>query len=332
MSCVSSRVDVDSLSNHTQFASWNMLKRFGMATVVLFVVGFGSASSSHLNAQVPEADRGRDGTTDLTRVLSGIEEESYRAWQSNDTKFWYTFLSEKFVSWGLSGRMDKAAAIREWSGTNCKIASYQISDSQVSRLTPEAAVITHKTTVDGSCGGNRLPKASWTATAYVLEGARWNAVFRAGSAIVDPAKLPKRTVDMTAEGRPASHDANTEAMLSREQVIWDAWKDRDAKRLDALMPQQIQFIDIFGTHIATRAETLSAWSGQGCNVKSFQLADARATMFTPDFGILTLYATVDGSCFGQPVIPVWTSSFYVKRGDTWVWSFGINIPAHASSI
>ena len=55
-------------------------------------------------------------------------------------------------------------------------------------------------------------------------------------------------------------------------------------------------------------------------------------MFTPDFGILTLYATVDGSCFGQPVIPVWTSSFYVRRGDTWVWSFGINIPAHGGSI
>jgi hypothetical protein len=309
-----------------------MLKRFRMITVVLFVFGFGSASSSCLNAQVPGAVRGQDRTTDLLRVLTGIEEESYRAWQSNDTKFWYSFLSDNFVSWGLSGRIDKAAAIREWSGTDCKIVSYQISDSQMSWLTPEAAVITHKTTVDGSCGGNRLPNASWTATAYVLEGARWKAVFRAGSAIVDPANLPKRAVDMSPAGWPASHDANTEVMLSREQAIWDAWKDRDAKRLDALMPQQVQFIDIFGTHIATRAETLSAWSGQGCNVKSFRLADARATMFTPDFGILTLYATVDGSCFGQPVIPVWTSSFYIRRGDTWVWSFGINIPAHASSI
>ncbi len=309
-----------------------MLKRFGMTTVVLFVFGFGSASSSRLNAQAAEAGRGHDGTTDLIRVLSGIEEESYRAWQSKDTKFWYSFLSGKFVSWGLSGRIDKAAAIRKWSNTNCKIVSYKISDSQLSRLTPNAAVITHKTTVDGSCGGDRLPNASWTATAYVLEGTRWKAVFRAGSAIVDPAKLPKRTTETTAAGRPASHDANTEAMLSREQALWDAWKDRDAKRLDALMPQQVQFIDIFGTHIPTRAETLSAWSGRGCDVKTFQLADARATIFTPDFGILTLYATVDGSCFGQPVIPVWTSSFYVRRGDTWVWSFGINIPAHASSL
>ena len=92
-----------------------MLKRFGMTTVVLFVLGFGSASSSHLNAQAPDPGRGHDGTTDLIRVLSGIEEESYRARQSNDTKFWYTFLSDKFVSWGLSGRIDKAAAIREWS-------------------------------------------------------------------------------------------------------------------------------------------------------------------------------------------------------------------------
>ena len=80
-----------------------MLKRFRMITVVLFVFGFGSAASSCLNAQVPGAGRGHDGTTDLLRVLSGIEEESYRAWQSNDTKFWYSFLSDNFVSWGLVG-------------------------------------------------------------------------------------------------------------------------------------------------------------------------------------------------------------------------------------
>jgi hypothetical protein len=207
-----------------------MLKRFGLTTLVLFLVGFGSASSCHVHGQATEAR----GIADLTRVLSGLEEESYRAWQSKDTKFWSTFLSEKLVSWGSPGRIDKAAARREWSGTNCKIVSYQISDPQVSRLTPEAAVITHKTTVDGSCGEDRLPNASLTATGYVLEGTQRKAVFRAGSAIVDPAKLPKRTLDATAGDRPVSHDANTEAMLSREQAIWDAWKDRDAKRLDAL--------------------------------------------------------------------------------------------------
>jgi hypothetical protein len=308
-----------------------MLKRFGITALVMFALGFGSAFSSYVKAQATKAGGERGGTGDLTRVLDGLEEQSYRAWQSKDTKFWSTFLSERFVGWGSSGRIDKAAAAREWSETNCNIVSYQISDSEVSRLIPDVAVITHKTTVDGSCGGNRLPNASWTATAYILEGTRWKAIFRAASAIVDPTKLPKQAVDKIAVDRPARHDADTEAMLMREQALWDAWKDRDAKRLDALVPPEIQFIDIFGTHIGTRAETLSAWSGQGCDVKSFHLADARAAMFAPDFGILTLYATVDGTCFGQPVIPVWTSSFYVKHGDTWVWSFGINTPAHSGT-
>ena len=309
-----------------------MLRRFRTTTLVIFVFGFATTSFSHRKAQATNAAGEHGGTQDLTRVLNALEEESYRAWQSKDAKFWATFLSEKFIGWGSSGRIDKADAAREWSGTNCNIVRYQISDAQVSQLTREAAVITHKTTVDGSCGGTRLPDASWTATAYVLEGARWKAAFRAASAIVDPAKMPKQAVDAAAAARSASHDANTEAMLSREQALWDAWKDRDAKRLGALVPPQIQFIDIFGTHIGTRAETLSAWSGRGCDVKSFQLSDAKATMFTPDFGILTLYATVDGTCFGQPVLPVWTSSFYVKHGDAWIWSFGINIPAHAGSI
>lgn len=308
-----------------------MLKRFGMSTLVLFVAGFGLASSSYVHAQVTEASGARGDATELTRVLSGIEEQSYRAWQAKDTKFWSTFLSEKFVSWGPSGRIDGEAARRALSGTDCNVASYQISDAQVSRLTQEAAVITHKTTVDGSCGGKALPHTSWTATAYVLEGTRWKAAFRAASAVVEPAKLVEQTGDTTMAGG-ASHDANTEAMLGREQAIWDAWKDKDAERMGALMPQEVQFIDIFGDHIGTRAEALSTWSGRGCDVKSFHLGDARATMFARDFGILTLYATVDGSCFGQPVIPVWTSSFYVRHGDTWVWSFGINIPAHANSI
>ena len=305
-----------------------MIRRFGMFVLAGLVAGFGTGRVARVQAQSAEPS----GASDVARAVSGLEEESYRALKAKDTKFWASYLSEKFVSWGGDGRIDKAGAVRKWSGAECAIASYEISELQVSQLTREAAVITHKTTVNGSCGGRRLPSASWTATGYVLEGETWKAVFRAASAIVDPANLPKQTAEASAARQAAKQDASTEAMLKGEQAIWDAWKDRDMKRLDALVPPEIQFINIFGTHIATRSETLENWSGRGCDVKSFQLGDARATMFTPDFGILTLRATVDGTCFGQPVIPIWTSSFYVKRGGTWVWSFGINIPAHAAVI
>ena len=169
----------------------------------------------------------------------------------------------------------------------------------MSRLTPQAAVITHKTTVDGSCGKDRLPIASWTATGYVLEGTQWKAVFRAGSAVVDPAKLPKRTLDATAGDRPVSYDANTEGMLGREQAIWDAWKDRDAKRLDALMPQEVQFIDIFGTHIGTRGESIMPGPGGAATSRASSL---------PMPGLQCSLRILESS----PCMPPWTEAVLVN--------------------
>jgi hypothetical protein len=50
-------------------------------------------------------------------------------------------------------------------------------------------------------------------------------------------------------------------------------------------------------------------------------------MLSPTVGILTHKATADGTCYGQRVGPVWGTSVYVKHGDVWKWTFGINLPA-----
>jgi hypothetical protein len=191
---------------------------------------------------------------DLAGTLGVLESKSFEAWKAGDKAFWTTFLSEKFVGWGSSGRLDKTSAMRALSGADCRIISYRLSNEQVSRLTSDAAVVTHKTEVDGICGGKQLAPTSYTATVYVREDRQWKAAFRGQSAIVDPMKAAK----------PASSND---------------------------------------------------W--------------AKATMYAPDFGILTLRATVDGKCFGQEVWPVWGSSIYVRQGGTWVWSFGINVLAGA---
>ena len=267
----------------------------------------------------------------LVQHLGALEARSYGAWKARSTTFWASFLSDKFVGWGPTGRIDGAAAERALRGADCRIVSYRISDVQVSRLTPAAAVLTHKTEVDGTCGGRQLPPASWTATAYVREAGRWKAAFRAEAPIVDPVKMTRPSMSDLWNGGSTRRDSHTLTLLGTEQALWDAWKDRDSKRIDALIRPDIQFINIFGMHFATHAEALQSWSGEGCDVKSFNLAGASATMFSQDFGILTLRATADAACYGQTVWPVWVSSFYVKRGDVWVWSFGINIPAGAGA-
>ena len=266
----------------------------------------------------------------VAAMLSAREAQSYAAWKSGTTKFWAGFLSDKFVGWGPTGRLDKSAASKALSGVGCRIARYRLSNDQVSRLTPNAALLTHRIDVDGACGGRRLAPASYVATLYVREGDQWKAAFRAQSAIVDPLKAIRPvTSDAWADG-PTRTDAGTQALLASEQAVWTAWMHRDAKRIDDLLGSNIQFIDIFGHHIANRTAGIKAWSGEGCAVRGFDLTGAKATMLSSDLGVLTFRGTAEGKCFGQDVWPIWGSSVYVKQGDARKWTFGINVLAGSS--
>jgi predicted ester cyclase len=265
----------------------------------------------------------------LTDRLSALEESSYAAWKSGDTTFWKTFLADNFVGWGSAGRLDGGAAVAVLSGSECQIDNYRLTDIQVTELTAHAAVLTHRTDVKGVCRGSTVAPAYYTATVFVREGTDWKAAFRAQSAIVDPIKAVRPAASVQWIDGATSTDAATQTLLGREQPMVSAWKDHDAGRMDKYFGPEMQFIDIFGDHIATRAQALKAWSGEGCDVKSFEFSGARATMFAPNFGVLTYRASYDAKCFGQDVWPIWGTAFYVKRGDTWMWSGGINVLAGA---
>ena len=265
-------------------------------------------------------------------VLLSLETSAYQAWKSKDEKFWKTLLSDKFAGWGSSGRLDKASATKEYSGADCAIKSYAISDVQTTPLGQDAALITHKTTVSGTCDGQKYPPGSWAASVYVRDGNRWKVAFHAEAAIVDPAAPATRpdaekAMSPLKQTRRIDRDAHTDALLALEKAVWEAWKDHDPKRLNALTATNMQFINIFGIHLATKPEAVKNWSGEGCNVKSVDLTDAAATMISPTVGILTFHASADGTCFGQKVGPIWGSTIYVRDGDTWKWNFGINLPA-----
>ena len=64
---------------------------------------------------------------DTKAALVVLEKSAYDAWQSKDAKYWDSFLSERFVGWG-SSRLDKASATKEYTGADCDIKSYALSD------------------------------------------------------------------------------------------------------------------------------------------------------------------------------------------------------------
>jgi ketosteroid isomerase-like protein len=263
-------------------------------------------------------------------ALDSLEKSAYQAWQSKDARFWDAFLSDKFVGWGSSGRLDKLSATKEYSAADCDVKSYALASEQTSALGQNAALITHQIAVDGSCGGHKLAAEGWVASVYIRDGDKWKGVFHAEAPIVNPAAVkPISQKDLSREGhsKPLGRDALTIAMLALERDVWEAWREHDAKRIAGLTAEDITFINIFGTYLANKTDALKDWSGTGCDVKSIGITDANATVLSPTVRILTFKATADGTCYGQKVGPVWGSSVYVKHGDKWKWTFGINLPA-----
>ncbi|MFN3958673.1 MAG: nuclear transport factor 2 family protein [Parvularculaceae bacterium] len=225
--------------------------------------------------------------------------------------------------------MDKRAAVDLLSSATCRITEFRLGESQITRLTPDAALLAHRTDLTGTYNGTPLAPAYSTLTVYVREAGQWKIAYWAQSAIVDPmqATIPTDS-DLWTSGA-TSDDPATQALLAREVEVVNAWKDHDGDRMAALFGPELQFVDIFGAHIGTRSEALKAWSGEGCDVKEFEFTGAQARLFTPEFGALTYRADYRGTCFGQDLWPIWATAFYVRRGDDWLWSSGINVLAGA---
>jgi ketosteroid isomerase-like protein len=291
----------------------------------------GNAPANNANAAKTAAKTAPAAPT--KDALVTLERSAYEAWKFKDAKFWATFLSDKFVGYGSSGKLDKESATKEYTGAGCEIKSYALSDEQMKPLGNDAALITHKTTVDGTCGGQKVPANSWTASVYVRDGDKWKGAFHAEAPVVDPKVAPTRPADKKEapkkdEAKPAAPDAGTDAMLAIEKALWEAWRTHDAKRLEDLTAKDISFINIFGTHFATKADVMKDWTGPGCEIKSVSVTDGAGTMLSLTAGILTFNGTADGTCYGQKVGSViWGTSVYVKEGDVWKWAFGINLPA-----
>src|SRR6266576_2113916 len=97
----------------------DFFRRQFMAKIKYFVLTAcdGNAPANKANAaNAAEKTRRAAPTKD---ALVALEKSSYEAWKSKDAKFWDTFLSDKFVGYGSSGKLDKTSATKEYTGADC---------------------------------------------------------------------------------------------------------------------------------------------------------------------------------------------------------------------
>jgi hypothetical protein len=286
-----------------------------------------------------------------------LDKKANEAYAKGDATFFQENLSDKFVILTPDGqRMDKAATVKMIAGVKCDIKSMDLTEPAMSSIDADTYALTYKAAWDGTCNDPegkqvKLPTPIRSASVWARSGDKWEVVYHGENLIVDPAKPAKATPaaspkkeeatkdEQTAanSGTPvnpgaaasATPDANTGDLMKVELALWEAWKDHDAGKLDALMAKDVSFVNIFGAYLANRAEAMKDWTGNGCEVKSVSVTDGFASALSPTVAMLTRKGTAEGTCGGQQIggTDIWGVSIFVKEGDAWKFAFGMNLAA-----
>lgn len=283
----------------------------------------GNASNTNANAAKPAA------AAPTKESLMALEKGAWEAWQKRDGKYFEGFLSDKYVAFSADGRMDKAASIKATTATNCEVKSFSISDEQMQIVSPDVAILTYKAAQDYTCDGKKGPANVWAGAVYVREGDSWNCALYAETPIVDPkapppAKPAAPAAKDEAKKEDAKPDAGTEALIAAETKIWEAWKAKDEKAIDAALAKEFTYVFSMGRF--DRAATLKMWATENkCEIKSVSLTEPRSVALTADVSLLTFKGGADGTCEGQPVPTEWNATVYKKEAANWLAAYGMSI-------
>ncbi|MEO5935776.1 MAG: nuclear transport factor 2 family protein, partial [Terriglobales bacterium] len=187
----------------------------------------------------------------------------------------------------------------------------------------------------------RIPSPTRAVTVWVRSGHKWLAAFHGDNLLIDPKNPPppkaegkkaeskkdnKSAADANAAATKPAADPSTAAMMAIEKSVWEAWKAKDAKKLEELTAKDLAFQNIFGAYFGNKAETLKDWTGANCQVKRVSVTSGVGTALSPTVGILTHTGMAEGTCGGQKLtpVPIYGTSVYVKDGDSWKLAFSLN--------
>ncbi len=118
-----------------------------------------------------------------------------------------------------------------------------------------------------------------------------------------------------------SKDAVEKALQTKEQAGWQAWKDKDSKAFDEMLPENS--INIAGGMMESgKSNIMKDMAGENCAIASFSLSDFAYMWLDKDTVLMTYKANQDGTCNGTKIPgKVIASSIWQKQGGKWVSPF-----------
>jgi len=257
--------------------------------------------------------------------IAALEKSGWEAWKNRDGKVQAELLSDKYVGFNATGRINKAMSVESMAKTNCKVNSYSWSDEQMRMIGSDVAVLTFKADQDYTCEGKKGDTPTWSTTVYLREGDNWKNVFYAETKAVDAKAPPAKAKTGETKAPESKPDDLTNALLAVETKAWDAWKNRDAKGVEDVMAKDFMYIS--GKGRQERADAIKGWAEPKCTGLGYTFLEPMGIQLSKDATLVTYKANVTGTCDGVGVAPtLWVASFDVKEGDAWKNAFYMDLP------
>lgn len=323
-----------------------------MAVVAVTFVACGGAADNKPAVNNANANTAKPAAAAPTAdALLALDKQANEAYFKSDGKFFEGMLSDKFVIVEGGKRIDKAETVKMIAGGKCEMKDWKLEDPQMATIDADTAVLSYKGTFDGTCNGPdgkamKVPSPIRAATVWVRNGDKWQAVFHGENRILDPKAPPAAPVKSDAKKEAPKEEAkkedkapansntaaapagpaaspNTDALVKVELSGWEAWKAKDAKKLEEVTAKNLSILGGDGTWMNNKADIIKFWTEMPCeNVKNVSVTDGFSTALSPTVEILTFNGKADGTCFGQKNGTQPSLSVYVKEGDAWKLAFG----------
>jgi len=271
-------------------------------------------------------------------ALLAQDKGATEAWMKGDGNALGGFLSDKFLAGGGGKWHSKSDEVAMASKVKCDIKGGGLSDPQVSKIDDDTYALVYKDGYDATCtmDGKPMPfQAMRAATIWTRNGDKWQAVWHGENPIIDPKSPPKAEAkkaeepkkdDKSAAPAPAAalpaKSANTDAVAAVEKTGWEAWRDKDAKKLDSMVAKTVAIVSADGSTLNDRAAIIKFWTEMPCkDVKTVDVKDPYGVTLGPNTELLAFTGVSDGTCFDTKNIPQQSVSVYVKEDGAWKLAF-----------
>jgi uncharacterized protein DUF4440 len=314
-------------------------KTFMAVALGLAVVSCGPANNG---VQPDPATAPKAPSAPTVDQFVALEHKADEAYFTGDTQTYETLLSDKMIMTEGEQRLSKGDLLKIVRESKCEVKpGWTLTAPHLEKINNDTYVLVHIATMEASCTFNgktdKQPSPVRAATLWLRNGENWQAAYYGENLIVDPKTLARTLQKEDTKKGPAKKggasdsaaqtaDLLTIEVLAAEREVWEAWKDKDAKKIEGLTAADLSFVNIFGTAFTNKADAIKDWTSHTCDARSVTLTNGRATLISPGVAFLTVTGTVDGTCGGQKPPTAYAHSVYVKDGAGWKWAFGFNSP------